>query len=158
MGGPLPEAFSHESDRLNIIKYVWESFGHVNFPGTFSSDSSSGYERALKIFNDGGNVSEMIQLLVEAVIHKPRHAESWNLLGRCLMIRGQYLESIPFLCQSNRLLESAMPKLNIAICYGKLGYHDLSSGMALASLMCGDVSEWTRSQAYNLLNQQALIR
>ena len=157
MGGHLPEAFAHESDMLNIINYVWKSFGHVNFPGTFSSDSSSGYERALKIFNDGGNVSEMIQLLVEAVIHKPRHAESWNLLGRCLMIRGQYLESIPFLCQSNRLVESAMPKVNMAICYDKLGYHDLSSGMALASLMCSDVSEWTRSQAYNLLKQQALI-
>jgi len=150
---PMPVVYGDKEDVRGILRGVWRTFGHLNFPGAWSAEEPMAYRKAMELFAARGDINRMIVCLKAAVLQSPRHAPSWNLLGRCLMIQRKHTEALPALNQAARLHDEALPRTNLTLCYETLKYPELAQGMALAALLAPNNTDWTREQANRIIGQ-----
>jgi len=150
---PMSGVYGAKEDTRGLLRDVWHTFGHLNFPDGWSAEEPEAHRQAMELFAARGDVDQMIAHLKVAVQESPRHAPSWNLLGRCLMIQGKHLQALPALNQATRLHDESLPRTNLALCYEALKYPELAQGMALAALLAPNNTDWTREQAGRIIGQ-----
>ena len=133
---------------LPVVRLAWESLGHARFiHDEEPAQAPEAFNRAMNLFRSGGDWSEALGLLANAVSVAPLHADSWNLIGRVLMLQDKPLEAVPFLNQALTLQpEHGFARANLALCYKGLFLPRLSESMALAACMSKDISpkDWER--------------
>ncbi len=150
---PMSGVYGAKEDASGILRGAWRTFGHLNFPDAWSSKEPEAYRQAMELFAARGDINRMIVCLKAAVLQSPRHAPSWNMLGRCLMIQRKHTEALPALNQAARLHDEALPRTNLTLCYETLKYPELAQGMALAALLAPNNTDWTREQANRIIGQ-----
>ena len=117
-----------------------------------SEKETQAYSESLNMFKNGGDLSEIQNLLISSIRKSPRHAESWNLLGRSLSLQGYDSMAVPCYHQAILLGAGPIARANLCNAYDKLELRKLAKGMAFSTLLHKDCAEWETEVACKVLD------
>ena len=117
-----------------------------------SEKETQEYGDSLNLFKEGGDLSEIQNLVISSIKKSPRHAESWNLLGRTLSLQGYDSMAVPCYHQALFLGAGSIARANLCNAYEKLGLNKLAKGMAFSTLLQKDCAQWETEVACKVLD------
>lgn len=135
-----------------IFRNNLRSNGFAPIHKSFSSNEPDEFSKATALFSQGGDLGDIQDLLISAVKKSPRHSNSWNLLGRTLSLNG--FQNLAVVCYHQSLIlgSSAVARANLSDAYFKLGFLNLSKGMALSTLLQPDCGDWESDVVSEILD------
>lgn len=135
---------------------AWRTLGHANFPTTAPEEETSEYREAKQLFDAGKELSKLTGLLLRGLENSPRHAASWALLGDTLWEFGENKDAFWPLAQALRLSPNdGDTRTSLALIYQAVGCHEWAAGMAASVFAQPVISEWSRKNALNVLEESS---